>query len=387
MFTLWLTVFCAASQTIIVTPILPEIGRALDVPEGLLGWLVSVYAFMLGAMALVIGPVSDRVGRRRILLYGATAMTGALLLHGLATSFESLLAVRAIAGAGGGVLSGAAVSYVGDYFPYAERGKATGIVMSGVAFGHIAGIPLGTILAHAYGFRTPFLMFAGVMVLALVLIWRVVPQPEVEREAEGLSVGGALRRYGELLRDSRIAAAAAVYFVMYFSLSLLVVYLPVWLTDLFGVSGTFIASLFFVGGFASVGAGPVAGALSDRIGRRPLILGSCLGLAAVAVALPFLMLASWMAYPFFASIMLLFAARFSPLQALLTELVPSRQRGSLMSMTIAIGQVGLGIGASVAGPFYASYGYASNTFLSAALILVMAFLVWRFLPEPEEKRV
>jgi predicted MFS family arabinose efflux permease len=330
----------------------------------------------------VMGPISDRIGRRRVLLIGAASVTAALLLHGLADSFGALLAVRGLTGAGGGMLSGAAVAYVGDYFPYEQRGRATGLVMSGVAFGHIAGIPIGTLAAHAYDFRTPFLAFAVLMALALVLIWRVVPQPEVERAPDRLSVGGALKVYAGLLRGGPTAAATATYFLMYLSLSLLVVYLPLWLTDAFGVSGPFIASLFFAGGLVSVVTGPMAGALSDRVGRRPLIIGSCIGLALVATLVPLAAHQTWVAYPYFALVMFLFAARFSPLQAMLTEMVPARLRGTLLSLAIAVGQVGLGLGSFIAGPFYQAYGYFSNTLLSAAAILAMAWLVWRHLPEP-----
>jgi predicted MFS family arabinose efflux permease len=86
------------------------------------------------------------------------------------------------------MLSGAAVAFVGDYFPYERRGWANGWVMSGIAFGQILGIPLGTILADALGFRWAFLMFAITMGLAAIFIWLVVPQPEVRRDTSQLSI-------------------------------------------------------------------------------------------------------------------------------------------------------------------------------------------------------
>ncbi len=105
----------------IISPMLPQIGRELNVPESMQGALVSVYALMVGAFALVIGPISDKIGRRRVLLIGTGMMTLALALHGIASSYMSLLLVRTFAGIAGGVLSGSAVSYVGDYFPYQQR--------------------------------------------------------------------------------------------------------------------------------------------------------------------------------------------------------------------------------------------------------------------------
>ena len=396
---LWLLVFTAASQTIIVTPILPLIGQELDVELGQLGLLVSVYSWVLAAAALVMGPVSDRIGRRRVLLFGSGALAVALALHGLADTFPMLLAMRVLAGAGGGMLSGAAVSYVGDYFPYERRGWATGWVMSGVPFGLVLGIPLGRMLAVGMGFRAPFVAFAALMVLAFLLILTLVPQPDVPRSAERPTVLGSLRHYGAFLARPGPAAATAVYFVMYLGLGLLIVYLPQWLTasfplevtlggqplTLFGLPVDFIATLFLVGGAASVAVGPQAGALSDRVGRKPLILVSCLGLAVVTAGLTYVVTERWVAYPLYVGIMGLFALRMAPLQALLTALVPASERGAFLSLAIAVGQIGTGLGATAAGVLYASSGYRASTFAAAALMLVMAGLVWRFLPEPREE--
>ena len=397
LFSLWLMVFTAASQTIIVTPILPIIGDALDVPDALRGLLITVYSLALAVAAVVMGPISDRIGRRQVLLFGSGTLAVMLLLHGLVQSFAGLLFVRALAGAAGGMLSGAAVSYVGDYFPYARRGWATGWVMSGVAFGLVLGIPLGRILAASSSFRVPFLAFSALMAVAFVLIWRVVPQPDVELEPTRVTVMGSLRRYRDLLKVRSVRVAALTFFLMYLSLSLLIVYLPQWLTanfpldiELFGeplrIAGAnidFIATLFLVGGTASVLTGPAAGTLSDRIGRKPLILASCIGLAIVTATLTYAVTERWVAYPLYVFIMGLFSMRMSPLQALLTALVPDRLRGTLMSLTIALGQIGTGLGASVAGATYAGWGYRSTTLLSSAVIVVMAWLVWRYLPEPD----
>jgi len=121
-FTLWLLVFSSASQTMIIAPILPRIGDELGIADAALGTLVSAYTLMVGLFAILSGPISDKVGRRRILMLGTGTMTVALTLHAFVTSYAAFLAVRVFAGMAGGILSGAAVSYIGDYFPYHRRG-------------------------------------------------------------------------------------------------------------------------------------------------------------------------------------------------------------------------------------------------------------------------
>ncbi|HAY37633.1 MAG: MFS transporter [Bacteroidetes Order II. Incertae sedis bacterium] len=384
-FALWLMVFSASSQVIIVAPILPRIGEALLIPEALQGWLITSYALFLSIFALIIGPISDKFGRRVVLLLGSGSMAIALWFHGVADSFESLLAVRAAAGAAGGMLSGAAVSYVGDYFPYNKRGWANGWVMSGIAFGQIVGIPIGTILADQFGFRGAFLMFAGTMTLTTVLIWFCVPQPDVDRDTERLTVARAIAGYRELLSRRVVAFASATYFLMFFSIGLYVIYLPTWLETTLNVSGTSIASLFLVGGLASVISGPMAGKLSDRTGRKPLILVSCFGLSAVMIVTTYWTTSMWVAYVLFGFAMVMFGLRMSPLQSLMTAIVEERRRGALLSLAVAIGQIGIGIGGAAAGFAYVKWGFISNTATGAVAILGMAWLVHFHLPEPQMK--
>ena len=381
-FTLWLLVFSASSQIMIIAPILPIIGDELGIRESLLGTLISAYSAMVGIFAVISGPISDRIGRRRILLLGSGIMTVGLLLHGFVQGYPSFLAARIFTGIAGGVLSGSAVSYVGDYFPYNRRGWATGWIMSGAAVGQIVGIPAGVVLAGSLGFRTPFYVFAATMALTFLLVWFRVPQPPVALAKERLTFKGAVRSYGSLLRRKEVRAAAAAFFLMFLGVSFYVVYLPTWLERELGATSTQIATLFLVGGVANVLVGPQAGRLSDKVGRKGIILLSCTGLFITMVATTPVVTELWLAYPFFFLVMGLVAMRVSPFSALLTGLVTDARRGSLLSLTVALGQVGFALGGAVAGPLYAGWGYGSTTVLGGISVMAMGLLVWFRVPEP-----
>lgn len=381
-FTLWLLVFSSASQTMILSPILPMIGNQLDIADAVLGTLVSVYSLMVGIFAILAGPVSDKVGRRRILILGCGTMTLALSLHGLVVGYYSFLAVRIFAGSAGGILSGAAVSYIGDYFPYERRGWATGWVMSGAAVGQIVGIPLGIVMASRFGVRSPFYLFAATMAVTVLLLFFRVPQPDVRLRRDRLSVSRAASEYMAMLRRSEVAWAAAAFFMMFLGVSIFVIYLPTWLERDVGVTGDQIALMFLIGGVANVLTGPQAGRLSDRIGRKGIILLACVGLSIMMLGTVRLVVGPLSAYVFFFVTMILVAMRISPFSALLTALVSDERRGSLMSLTVALGQLGFALGGAVAGPLYAGVGYGSNAILGAAFVLLMGLVVWFFIPEP-----
>ena len=375
-------VFAASSQVILISPILPNISEEIQVPESRLSLLITAYAIFLGLFALMTGPISDKIGRRRILLLGCSSMAFALFIHGIANSFASLLIVRILAGSAGGMLSGAAVAYVGDYFPYERRGWANGWVMSGVAAGQIVGIPLGKFLAGLFSFRWPFIMYGFAMLVALFLVARFVPQPDVKRSEAPLTLRRSILNYGRLLQETKIVAAAAAFTLMFAGIGLYLVFLPTWLENEIQLSNNDIVFLFLVGGLMNVITGPQAGKISDRIGRKPLIINSCIGLSLIMVATTFLVNGKWIAYVFFGLAMVMIAMRISPFQALITALVSADRRGILMSLSIAIGQVGMGAGSALAGVAYEHFGYFSNTVLGATSMLIMAFVVARYIPEP-----
>jgi predicted MFS family arabinose efflux permease len=363
----------------LVAPIIPEIAAQLAVDEALLGTLITSYAVAVGAFALVTGPISDRVGRRRVLLAGTALMTLALLLHALADTYLSLVAVRALAGVAGGVLNGAAVAYVGDFFAPERRGWANGWVISGFAAGQIAGIPIGTLLADSLGFRAPFLLFAVVVGLSLVLVYAVLPQPDVRLVTTRLTVGSAVGGYRDLLARRDVAAATLVFFVMFGGTTLYTTFLPTWLTVSVGVGAGAIAGLFLLGGLSNAVVGPVAGSLSDRVGRKRIIVAASVGLAALMALTPFLGSFA-LVTAVFVLVMALFASRASSFTTLLTELVDGDQRGSLMSLTVGVGQVGVGIGGVLAGGLYGSVGYTSSAVAAGLSMLLIAGLIAVYLP-------
>ncbi len=362
------------------------IGDQLDIADGALGTLVSAYSVMVGTFAIISGPISDKVGRRRMLMMGAGTMTLALSLHGLVTGYVSFLAVRVFAGMAGGMLSGAAVSYIGDWFPYHRRGWATGWVMSGSAFGQIIGIPMGIVMAERWGIRSPFYLFAVTMAATLVLLFFKVPQPEVQRSKHPLSVRKAVGDYMAMLRRPEVAWAATAFFLMFLGISLYTVYLPTWLERDLGATGDQIALMFLLGGVANVVTGPKVGKLSDRIGRKGIILMACVGLSLVMTMTVPLVTSLLAGYVVFFVFMVLVAMRISPFSALLTALVRDESRGSLMSLTVALGQMGFALGGAVAGPLFAGVGYRSNTVLGAIMVLGMGLIVWFLIPEPATEK-
>jgi signal transduction histidine kinase/predicted MFS family arabinose efflux permease len=379
---LWLLVFTSAGQMLVTAPLLPRIREELGASAGSLGGLFAVEAAMMAVFALLIGPVSDRVGRRRVVLAGSGLLAAALASHAVAATLGALFVVRALTGVAGGVLTGAAVSYVADHFPYPRRGWANGWVMSGGAVAQAAGIPAGALLGAAFGFRSAYLMFAALAAVSFALAWRFLPDPGVRRASERLRPGVVLRHYRQLLGRADVRSAGFVYAMLYAASALFIAYLPLWLEAERGARPAEIALLFLAGGVGGALAAPLAGRASDRIGRRRVIVVAVSALALVVGISSLLIARVWVAFPVFFVTMGLLAARAGPLQSLVSSIASDDRRGTLVSLIVAFGQAGFAVGGALAGLVYAAAGYAGTSGLAALALLTAAWVVARALPEP-----
>ncbi|MEM9328076.1 MAG: MFS transporter [Bacteroidota bacterium] len=372
---LWSVMFASSTQFFILTPLLPFVGRDLCIAEGVLGTLVGVYALALGVSALFAGFLSDRIGRRKILLFGSGFMAFALMCHGLAVDYYSLLVLRLLTGISGGVLTGSCIAYVRDYFPYEKRGWANGVVVTGGAFGQIGGIPAGILLADQFGFSSPFVVLGLVMAGSFFLINRFVPQPFEVQTVRRVGLLGLLRGYQSILRFPFYRRAALGYVLMFFSVTMYLVYFPQWIEQAKGASAMDMAWLFLIGGGATLVGGPMAGRLADQVGRIPVTIATSLSLAgAMGISLFFRLDVLFASFVFFL-VMLFLAGRSVSYQSEIADRTIERDRGKTMNLMIALGQIGMAVGSTSAGWVFTKWGYEVNTSLAVIASVAMAVLV------------
>lgn len=391
---LWLLMFASSSQFFIMAPILPQIGRQLHVPGNLQGTLISVYALALGITALFAGPVSDRIGRRKMLLLGSATMFASLAMHMFAFNYTSILIIRLITGISGGLLTGTCVSYVRDFYPYAKRGFANGIIATGGAFGQIVAIPIGILISERFGFYSPFQLFAVVMFVALAMIYFFIDQPvlDIKQSAEP-EKKKILKGYLDILKYSTNRATAVGYVLMFFSITIYIVFFPTWMMEVNHFSSGQVALLFLIGGIATLTGGPLIGRMTDRLGRKPVAIFVNMGLI---LALLLSMSFSTHILPaatFFFLVMLFISGRLVSFQSLAADISKDSNRGQFMSLMISIGQIGMILGSSISGFIYCTKGFETNSILAIVSSIAMIGVVWNFIPEgpldkeKKEKRV
>ena len=139
--------FFGVSDTQLVAPLLPLIAKDLGTTPGHAGIIVTTYSLAAAAFALFVGPLSDRVGRKKVLVSGLALFTLASFLTYHVSTFNALVILRAMTGFAAGTLSTSALSFAGDYYPYQQRGRAMGILSMSYFAAFVIGIPLLSLVA------------------------------------------------------------------------------------------------------------------------------------------------------------------------------------------------------------------------------------------------
>jgi EmrB/QacA subfamily drug resistance transporter len=320
--------FMVALDTLVVVTALPSIHRDLGGNVGTLQWTVNAYVLTFGATIITAAALGDLIGRRRMYLIGLSIFTAASAACALAPNVGVLIACRAVEGIGAGIIMPLGLTLLTSAFPVERRGAVIGIwggvaglaVASGPLIGGAVtqglnwhwifwvNVPIGIVaivgswlwLADSRGpasrLDLPALVLVAVGVGALT--WGLVQAGQdgwgSASTVAGLAVGAAAiaaflaweRRVAEpmiplaLFRSSRFSAAVATQFLMAAS-----IYSAAFLTSQFfqfalGDSPLGTGLRFLPWTATPMVVAPIAGALFDRVGARPLIVPGLLMQAA-----------------------------------------------------------------------------------------------------------
>jgi YNFM family putative membrane transporter len=258
----------AYADMYVTQPVLPVLAEEFGVGAARAGLTVSAVVLAIAAASIVYGPLSDAVGRRRVMA-GATALLAvATLACAFAPSLGALVALRAAQGALVPGMTAVSVAYAGDRFQARDLpAVVAGIIAASVVGGLVGRVLAGAIAAYL-GWRAAFALFAAGTAFAAALLWRGLADGAA-RERRGLTAawGGMLGH----LRDPRLVGAYLVGGALFFGWIGIFTYLPFHLSaPPYGLSTAAVSSVYLVYA-AGVLASRVAGRVSGRVTPRRLI--------------------------------------------------------------------------------------------------------------------
>jgi DHA1 family bicyclomycin/chloramphenicol resistance-like MFS transporter len=261
-------------------PSLPDIARDLGASTPLVQFTLSAYLIGFACGQIVYGPISDRHGRKPVLLAAVALFTFGTLVCMVSTSIEMLIVARTLQALGG---SGAVVvtrAIVRDLYSGARAGRELSLIGSVMALAPVVAPIGGGVLQTAFGWRSIFIVLAVAGAAAFVVVWRSLPETLAKRAAEAASASSMVRSY-------RIVAGNRVYLAYLGLGSLSYAGLFAWISgasfvlqNLYGLTPFVFGCVFAVGSLGYLAGSTIAARLVSRFG-----LGGMSGIGAAALAL------------------------------------------------------------------------------------------------------
>lgn len=351
-----------AAYAICRSPVLPLFARELGAGPELIGLIAGASTLTGVALKLPAGAISDAVGRRAVLLSAGAVF--ALLPFGypFVGTLTGLLLLRFLHGSATALFGPTASATLSDVAPAAERGRWLGTYAAIQGCGQAAGPVIAGWLLASYGFSRSFVAAGLVGLTAWLLLATVVPSASRSSRPALVNVGEAIRA---VTRDSRIILTSIAQAGQFFLHGLLTAFLPLYAVDRAGLSAAQAGLLFGAQMLTTIVSRPLFGAVSDRVGRPPMIVG---GLTTCAAAVGGLSFAE--SFAVLLTMSAIYGAGLavttSSTAALITDLSDRSRYGAAHGLFGTIFDIGDALGPIVGGLVAARIGYA-RTFQTAAL--------------------
>ena len=366
----------------IVVPLLPFYALDMAATPIVIGWIIASHAIAQLVAAPIWGRLSDRFGRRPVILISLTASAGGFLVFGLANTVFLLFLSRIIQGMGGGT-TGVAQAYVADTIPPAQRARALGWLSAATSAGVVLGPALGSLAAH-WGQAAPGFIAAGLSLLNVFFAWRWLPESRSaeERSASRGETNPVWHTVWEVLRHPLrpVASLIWVYAAGMLAFAAMTSVVSLYLEAEFAITAKTIGYFFvYIGGMSFIMRSVLLGPVVDRIGEY-----SAMSLGTVSLAIGLAL------YPLVPNLWTLVAVM--PLVPIGTALLfPSTT--SLMSQHSARGDVGAVMGTAqtysgisrVIAPLAATaafqrLGHGTPFWLAAGLVVLVGLRTVRLRP-------
>lgn len=362
-----LTNLVIGTGAFIITSMLPAVAQALSVSVSVAGQAMSAYALSTALLSPLLLVATGRWPRRRALVFGVGLFAAGNVLCALATGMTSLLVGRVLMGMGA-MFTPLAAGIVVALVPPAQRGKALAFIFLGISLSYVVGLPLGSLLADAWGWQAPIWVMVGASVLMCLLLWRLVP-------ADVQSPGASFSGLKQVLARPDVVAVLATTMLYFTAIFLVFSYIVPVLQALVPMSSQRLSITLMLFGLSGVVGTLVGGWANDRLGSARTLGAGLLLLALMMCVLP-TTASSW---PLMMATLLLWGTAgfgmMAPQQSRLATLQP-QQAPLLLSLNTSMLYIGTALGAVLGGAVAPVLGFAHLSWGGAPLALAALLLLW-----------
>jgi DHA1 family inner membrane transport protein len=265
----------------VIMGLLPEVAADFQVSEASAGWLISGYALAVVLGALGLTAAVTRFERKPVLAVLLVLFIAGNLISATAPDYWMMMAGRVVAALAHGAFFGIGAVVAADMVEPTRKAGAIAIMFTGLTAANVLGVPFGTMLGQAAGWRSTFWAITGIGVLALVGILALVP-----KTGHGEAAPGGLRRELRAFRSGQVWLSILVTILGYGGMFGAFTYIAFTLTDVSGFSAAAVPWLLIVFGVGLFIGNTLGGRAADRnVDRTLLVVLSALAVVLVAFAL------------------------------------------------------------------------------------------------------
>ncbi len=369
---IFITVFIDLVGFGIVLPLLPYYAESYGATALMVGLLSTSYSFMQFVFTPMWGRLSDRFGRRPLILLSLTGSCLGFLVFGLARNLLFLFVGRMIAGIAGAIIP-TTNAYIADVTTPENRAKGMGLIGAAFGLGFILGPAIGGLLAP-YGYDKPALLASAMAGLNLVFAYFKLPESltdEIRKRARKRSFN--LQTLVEALRHPRIGLLLVMYFVITFAFSNMEATFGLLNEHLYGLNARQTGYLFtFIGVLISLMQGVLVGRLVKMWGESRCIV---VGTFAMIFGLGLMPFAPGIGFYCMIIALLSFGTGVNnpAIAGLLSRSTHADEQGGIMGIAQSMASLGRILGPVWGGYVFGAIGFRWP-FLSAAIFMAFAFL-------------
>jgi MFS transporter, AAHS family, benzoate transport protein len=377
-FLCWLAVALEGFDLVVMGAVIPELAKtkALGFGAGSLTMVVTIGLVGVGIGAILIGPITDRFGRRRSLITCIAVFSVLTLLIAVAPNIATFAVLRFLAGLGLGACLPIALAFMSEYAPSNRGGTAVTRTMTGYHFGAVITALLALTLIPVFGWESMFVVGGVVGLLTLPLMWARLPESkaylDVQADPERTVV-----RSSAVFKGRYLWVSIGLWVASFMGL-LLVYGLNTWLpTIMQGAGYTLGASLalLLALNLGAITGLLIAGRISDARGNKPTVL---IWFGTAAVFLAGLSIKIEVPAVLYAAVFMTGVFVFSAqvlVYAFVGHLYPTEVRGTAFGMASGVGRLGAIVGPFLGGALVTAglaYPWGFYAFAIAALLAVAA---------------
>jgi DHA1 family tetracycline resistance protein-like MFS transporter len=379
----FLTVFLDLVGFGIVLPLLPFYATNLGASPFEVGLIIASYSGMQFLFAPIWGSLSDRYGRRPLLLVGLLGSAVSYLVFGLANSLGVLLLSRVIAGIMGANIP-VAQAYIADSTTIERRARGMGLIGAAFGLGFIFGPAIGGGLSP-WGYGVPGFVAAGLSLTAAMAAWRWLPEslaPENRvRDGFGIlsAVTGRARAATRVLARKRLRNPIGVFFLGTMGFAGFTTIFPLFLENPLGLNAVHAGGMFALVGMVSAGVqGALIGPMVERYGERAnaALGGTLLSAGVISMGLGQSILATILSL---LAVGVGWGLLAPSLQSLVSRRAKANEQGEVLGVNQSASALARVIGPVTAGWAYGALGPGLG-FVAGGMLIAAAAAWVRFMP-------